>query len=271
MGSQGTQGLEGSFGGVTFDYSYESDTTASAPSNKYLKFNDAPASATILRIDDNNFDNTDIHNYLQTIDDSTSTLKGHLKVTKKTDNTVFALYTIASMTDQTTYHDIVVAYVSGSGSLADNDRVLITFARTGDVGAQGTQGTTGSQGTQGTTGSQGVQGTQGTQGVQGTEGTQGAVGAQGLTGSQGTLGAQGSVGSQGTEGAQGTLGTQGTDGTQGSVGSQGTVGSQGVQGTTGIGTQGTLGTQGSTGAQGTAGTSPSGSATVADVMMLAGM
>jgi hypothetical protein len=48
----------------------------------------------------------------------------------------------------------------------------------------------------------------------------------------------------------------------------GTQGTTGAQGATGAGTQGTQGTIGS---QGTAGTSPSGSATVADVLMLGGM
>jgi len=213
-GTQGTQGLEGSFGGVTFDYSYDSDTTATDPANKYLKFNAALASATILRIDDNNFDNTDIHNYLQTIDDSTSTIKGHVKVSKKTDNTIFALYTIDSLVDQANHFDITVAYVAGNGTLTNNDRVLITFARTGDVGAQGTQGTLGAQGTQGTDGTQGVQGTQGTQGVQGTVGAQGTQGVQGTTGAQGT---QGTAGIQGTQGIGGTNGAQGTQGTQGQV------------------------------------------------------
>ena len=75
----------------------------------------------------------------------------------------------------------------------------------------------------------------------------------------------------GTAWINASQGTQGTTGAQGTVGSQGAVGSQGVQGTTGIGTQGTVGAQGTGGTQGTAGTSPSGSATLSDVIMLGGM
>jgi hypothetical protein len=175
---------------------------------------------------------TDLSTFLNTIDDSTSTIKGHFRVSKKFDDSIFKLYTIGSLTDNTGWFTVNCSYVSGNGTLSNSDDIVITFARTGDKGDTGVQGT---------------------------------------AGTQGTLGAQGAVGAQGTVGSQGTDGTQGTVGSQGTVGAQGTEGTQGVQGTTGIGTQGTVGAQGTLGAQGTAGTSPSGSATVADVMMLGGM
>jgi hypothetical protein len=245
-GTQGAQGAEGSFGGITFNYYYDNATNSSAPANTYIKFNSALSTATVLRIDDNNIDNTDIHTYLQTIDDSTSTIKGHVKVSKRTDVSKFALYTISALTDSATHFDIDVAFVSGNGTLSDDEDVLITFARTGDVGAQGTQGTEGAQGVQGTEGAQGVQGTLGAQGTQGTQGVQGVEGVQGV---QGTEGAQGVQGTEGSQGTQGTDGTQGAQGTEGQQGTQGTDGTQGVQGTEGAqGTQGTDGTQGTVGA-----------------------
>jgi hypothetical protein len=95
----------------------------------------------------------------------------------------------------------------------------------------------------------------GDKGDTGAQGTQGTQGVQGVEGQQGTQGTQGTVGSQGTQGTQGTLGAQGTTG----AGTQGVQGTEGIQGATGTGTQGT------------AGTSPSGSATVSDVLMLGGM
>lgn len=90
-----------------------------------------------------------------------------------------------------------------------------------------------------------------------------AVELSGATGTQGVQGIQGTTGSQGTQGVQGTTGSQGTQGIQGTTGTQGTTGSQGT-----TGAQGTTGTQGT---QGIAGTSPSGGATVPDVLMLGGM
>ena len=138
-----------------------------------------------MYIDASNDDSTDISSFLQTIDDSTSTIKGHFRVSKKLDTSVFKLYTISSLTDNTGWFTVNCSYVSGNGTLSNSDDILITFARTGDVGAQGTVGT---QGTQGTLGAQGTQGTLGTQG------TAGFVGSNGAQGTQGTLGAQGTQG-----------------------------------------------------------------------------
>jgi hypothetical protein len=130
---------------------------------------------------------TDLSTFLNTIDDSSSTIKGHFRVSQKFNPNVFKLYTITSLTDNTGWFTVNCSYVSGNGTLSNSDDVLITFARSGDKGDTGTQGT------------------QGTLGAQGTEGTQGAVGTQG------TLGTQGAVGS-GAQGVQGTLGAQGTSG-----------------------------------------------------------
>ena len=263
-GTQGTQGAEGNFGGITVVYNYDDTVTMSDPGDNNARFNNAnPTLVTHLALDDNPADgNYDVSNFLQTIDDSTSTIKGHVKVSRKFDTATFALYTISGVTDTApNWFDVEVAYVSGQGAFTDGEELLFTFARTGDVGAQGTQGTDGAQGVQGTVGAQGVQGTlgaqgtQGTQGVQGVEGQQGTQGVQGTEGTQGTQGTQGTDGTQGVQGSEGAQGTQGTDGTQGVQGSEGTQGVQGTEGQQGVqGTEGSQGTQGTLGAQGTQGT-----------------
>jgi hypothetical protein len=204
-GIQGTQGTVGSFGGATFDYTFSTNTTNADPGTGVIRFNASPTSATAMYIDASNDDSTDISSFLQTIDDSTSTIKGHFRVSKKLDTSVFKLYTISSLTDNTGWFTVNGSYVSGNGTLSDLDDVLITFARTGDVGAQGTQGT------------DGAQGIQGTQGVQGVQGLEGFVGSNGAQGTQGTLGSQGTVGAQGTQGTLGSQGTTGAQGTQGQV------------------------------------------------------
>lgn len=180
QGFTGAQGTEGSFGGVAFEYVYASSTSMSDPGNTYIRFNAALASATHLVIDDNNAANTDIHNYLRTIDDSTSTIKGHVKVSKLLSPDIFALYAINSMQDLDTYFNITISYLSGNGSFTNQDPVLLTFARTGDIGAQGVQGIQGRQGTQGLQGRQGTTGLQGTTGI-GSQGAQGVTGAGYLT------------------------------------------------------------------------------------------
>ena len=102
---------------------------------------------------------TDIQAFLRTIDDSTSTLKGHVKVSSSVQPDDFVIYTISATSEQTGYHQVSVAYVSGSVTSFSNGQDLVaTFARTGD------KGDTGNQGTQGLA-NQGVQGLQGLQGI----------------------------------------------------------------------------------------------------------
>ena len=74
---------------------------------------------------------TDIASYLQTIDDSTSTIKGHVKITNKLDSSQFLLFTISSLTDNTGYF-ITVSPVDSSATspFSANEDILITFART---------------------------------------------------------------------------------------------------------------------------------------------
>ena len=155
-GSAGAQGAEGNFGGATFYYTFESNTTNANPGSGDLRLdNSTQNAATGIYICDTDEDGTDIASYLQTIDDSTSTIKGHVKITNKLDSSQFLLFTISSLTDNTGYFDITVSPVDSSATspFSANEDILITFARTGD---KGDTGSTGAQGATGSTGSQAV-------------------------------------------------------------------------------------------------------------------
>ena len=215
-------------------------------------------------IDDVDDNSTDIQAFLRTIDDSTSTIKGHFRVSNRLNADDFAIFTIdGSITEATGYFKVPCTRISGATSFSNGEDIIVTFARTGDKGDSGAQGAVGAQGAQGVQGADGAQGAQGVQGAsgdagsvgaQGAQGVQGAQGRQGATGAQGSDGAQGNQGVQGAVGAQGAQGAQGFQGRQGSVGAQGdagTVGSQGAQGAQGFqGRQGAAGVQGAQGAQG---------------------
>ena len=290
QGRQGTQGLTGAFGGATFSYDFNTSTSGSDPGAGKLAVNNSNlTAATLLLLDDVDENGTDIQTFLRTIDDSTSTLKGHVKVSSSVQPDDFVLYTISSTSELSGHHRVDVSYVSGSVTSFSNGQDLVaTFARTGD------KGDTGNQGTQGLS-NQGVQGLQGLQGIhsrvaistespspadvgdfwydnddsalfiyydsnQDGTGDQwieigaGPTGAQGLQGTQATQGVQGTQGLQGLQGNQGTQGLQGNQGVQGLQGLQGNQGVQGVQGTQGVqGLQGLQGNQGTQGAQGTQG------------------
>lgn len=295
QGGPGFQGAAGGFGGVTFDYTFKTDTDmATNPNAGNLKLNNAVASsADELAIHDRDDNFIDISQFLQTIDDSTSPIKGHYRISRKNAPEDFVLYAIdGSNVDSGSYTRVQSSYVDGSlgsGTFTQDDDVIITFARTGDIGADGPQGIQGIQGVQGVQGIQGQdggaaaagpQGTQGLQGLQGDEGGTGGAGPQGPQGVQGYQGTTGSTGLQGPSGAgsQGLQGIQGPQGPQGFVGSggagnqgaqglQGDAGPQGVQGVQGndgstgqgsVGSQGIQGYQGTQGLQGNAGSGGNG-------------
>ena len=183
----------------------------------------------VLYINDDDDNGTDISSYLATIDDSTSTLKGHFRVTNKSNSDDFAIFTITgSIVDapnaQGAYYAVPCTHISGATSFSNNEDVLITFARTGDKGSDGAQGHQGYQGNQGYQGKQGATGT-GAQGHQGKQGAQGEQGAGGV----GTQGSQGKQGHQGDDGDASTVaGPQGAQGVQGAQGSPGSNGNDGV-------------------------------------------
>ena len=210
IGSTGVQGPQGNFGGATFDYTFDTTITASDPGTGNIRFNNATlSSATAMYIDASNDASTDISTFLNTIDDSTSTIKGHFRISKKADASAFALYTITSLTNNTGWFTVNASYVSGNSTFANLDDIIITFARTGDKGDTGLTGATGIQGIQGASGSTGLTGSTGSTGPTGTQGASGSTGLQGASGNQGASGSTGAVGYQGASGSTGLSGSTG--------------------------------------------------------------
>lgn len=152
-GPTGPQGPAGEFGGATFDYEFDDETThTEILGDGLFRFNNAtPASATELYIAFVDADDVNVFNFLQTIDDSTSQIKGTFKVTKKTDTNEFAFF---SITGSHSHHDdhfhVPITFVSGNAfTPADTEEFYITFQRTGDIGDTGPTGPTGPTGAAG--------------------------------------------------------------------------------------------------------------------------
>ena len=181
-GAQGVQGNDGNFGGASFDYTFDTSVVDSDPGPGKLKFNNASLNvATILRIDDLDDTSSDIQEYVRGINNSSASIKGHFRISKKSNLSVFGLFTITSISEEQGFFNIGCSFVSGSSNtpFVNSEDILITFARTGIQGAQGIQGpqgVQGPQGIQGPTGTQGVQGIQGAQGLKGDQGIQGPIG-----------------------------------------------------------------------------------------------
>jgi len=193
-GDKGDKGDTGNFGGATFDYTFDTSTVDSDPGTGKVRFNNSNiSSATSLYIDDTDDGGTDIQSYLRTIDDSTSTIKGHFKISNKTDPNDFALFTISAATEATGYHKVTCSYVSGSTSFSASEDIVLTFARTGDKGDTGSTGsaasiTVGSVSTS-APGSSATVSNSGSSGAATLDFTipRGDVGAQGSTGGAATI------------------------------------------------------------------------------------
>jgi len=178
-GPQGVAGNDGNFGGASFDYTFDTSVTDSDPGPGKLKFNNASLNlATVLRLDDLDDTSADIQEYVRGINNSSAAIKGHFRISKKSNLSVFGLFTITSISEEQGFFNISCSFVSGSSNtpFVNSEDILITFARVGIQGAQGIQGPQGIQGIQGFKGPQGPVGLQGPQGIQGLKGDQGIQG-----------------------------------------------------------------------------------------------
>ena len=100
-----------------------------------------PGSATVFYMDDVDANSTNINSYLDSWDDSSSSVKGHIIMSKHSDPAVFALYNVTgSVTSASTYSKVAVTYVTGAGSFTDADPVAVVFVRGGDKGDTGATG-----------------------------------------------------------------------------------------------------------------------------------
>jgi len=144
IGPTGPQGEPGQFGGAVFTYNYLTNTTHSDPGAGNLKFNSALTTATELYIDPLDITNTNVTAYLNTIDDSTSAIKGHFKVEEVGASANYVYYAINGSHVHEGAEDffhVPVVYLTGSvSSFTNGQDVTITFVRTGDKGDDGLGG-----------------------------------------------------------------------------------------------------------------------------------
>lgn len=146
-GATGPQGATGTFGGATFEYYYDNLTTVptTQPSG-YVTFN---ALGTVMYISYEDSNAVNVQSFLQTIDDSSSQIKGTFKLTSVATPAVYAFFNITGThTEHTDHFDVPVAFVSSSetGTTPPDQAVYITFQRTGDIGDIGPTGPTGPAG-----------------------------------------------------------------------------------------------------------------------------
>jgi hypothetical protein len=152
-GSNGTNGTDGQHGGgVTTEYEFDSTTTDSDPGAGKLRLSNATQNASmVIRVDNLDYANTDWSSVLPTLDDSTSTIKGHVRLVHRTDPSKWLLFTVFAVGSETGYKNIMVSNVGSSTTspFTTGDRLVVTFTRAGDKGDAGATGSTGATGAHG--------------------------------------------------------------------------------------------------------------------------
>tara|TARA_R110002049_G_scaffold35209_1_gene113806 strand:+ start:293 stop:1207 length:915 start_codon:yes stop_codon:yes gene_type:complete len=104
QGLTGIQGTDGSFGGATFDYTFSTDTAGgNDPGQGIVELNSSTQnSSDEMYIDATDDNGTNINSFLSTIDAATSAIKGHVRISNRTDATQFLLFQITDLTVQNT-------------------------------------------------------------------------------------------------------------------------------------------------------------------------
>lgn len=125
-------------GAFTFPYVFSTTTTDSDPGAGVLRFNSATQNATsVLRIDNSSSAGFDVTGALDAMDDSSSSVKGYLRLVKSADTTKYALFSVSAVTVMTGYRNVTVTPVQFStpSPFAINDSLSMHFDRTGDNGS----------------------------------------------------------------------------------------------------------------------------------------
>lgn len=123
-------------------WEYNSSTTIENPGTEKFRMNNAAkASVTQMAIRENFIKGGgDASEFVESWDDSTSTVKGVLVMRKKGAPTNFAVYQISSLTDEGEWAKVNVTHVASGGAWSSGDVVQFDFYRTGDAGKEGAAG-----------------------------------------------------------------------------------------------------------------------------------
>lgn len=124
-------------GALSLPYTFNASTTDADPGNGQARFNNANlALATVMRLDLVDAQGLDMTAILDSLDDSTSTVKAQVRVVKASDVTKWASFNVLSMAVASGYRNFTVQYIGGSGStpFTAPDTIVAFFSRTGDKG-----------------------------------------------------------------------------------------------------------------------------------------
>lgn len=131
-------------GGVfSIPYTFSTTTGDADPGVGTMRLGSATQNAaTVMRCDLFSNDGRDFTTALDLFDDSTSTVKGFIKMALVSDQTKYLIFAVASEATPSGYRNFTVSCVaySAASPFANDDEIIIEFTRTGDKGDTGATG-----------------------------------------------------------------------------------------------------------------------------------
>ena len=130
-------------------YTFSTSTSMAAPGAGTLRYNNGTvASCSAIAIDEQPADsgNPDIEAWIKSWDDSTSTIKGYLRLVEPGTPANYAVFHITSLADNSGWIQLNVTHVDSNGTFGNGDSIRVMFSRTGlkgDTGSTGSQGPAG--------------------------------------------------------------------------------------------------------------------------------
>tara|TARA_Y100001960_G_C14249896_1_gene622337 strand:- start:73 stop:624 length:552 start_codon:yes stop_codon:yes gene_type:complete len=142
-GDTGSTGATGSGEGI--ELAFESTTTDTDQGAGKVWLNHGTASsATVVYIDDVDSNAANINSFVDSFDDSGSSVKGRISIKKQLAPENYHVYNVTgSVTSASTYSKVACTHVVSAGTISDGDAVHLSFSRTGDKGDTGAAGSDG--------------------------------------------------------------------------------------------------------------------------------
>ena len=126
-------------GGDSAQFTYSTTTTDSDPGSGVVRFNNSTiGSATIMYVDDLDAAGTDVSAWVQSFDDvaGNATNRGRIRVSKSNTLDTWHVFKVSdAVVDASGYTKVNLTYIDGAGTLANNDKVFISFVASGEDGA----------------------------------------------------------------------------------------------------------------------------------------
>lgn len=134
-GSDGTNGVDGLFGGFSHKFVFNTSTSAT-PASTTIRLNNAVmASVTSIYISDNNSDAVSVDAFLDEFSNSGN--YGYIRLFKEYDSSKFWMGEITGVVDNGSDHSLTVTHINSNSTFSASDKIVVSFVANGAPGPAG--------------------------------------------------------------------------------------------------------------------------------------